>query len=125
MATSTEVDWSVGHTIYVRMSVKADLLNNDVGSSPTLAMEAIILPKGETLEDFPEQTRAVLNSGGCRSFLLWSTGASWYAPSSRSGLITTPGIYDKGGNENLSDGIVRWHQATYLDLTRRGSYVEA
>ena len=125
LSSLIDIDWDAGNTIYGRFSIKADPKTNNIDGTLTVALEALILPRGEVIEDYPEQHRNVLNSGSCRSFLLWNSEASWYAPSSRSGLVTTPGIYDKGGNSCLSDSVIRWHQASYLDVTRRGRYCEA
>lgn len=118
----TVITWSEGNPIYTRFKVQGDNKSNDPGSTLTLILEAMPLKKGQTLEGQKAHHKAILTSGCSRSLLLWSKPIFWHAPSSRTGLATTPGIYNKGGGGTISDGIVRWHLYTILTLTRRGSH---
>ena len=97
----------------------------DATSQPSLALEGLVLKGGPRLDSLPPETRRILASGSCQTFLLWKTSASWYMPCSRAGMVTTPGIcvVDSEVFPAPSPHLVRWHVQHVLDQCRRGCYV--
>ena len=54
---------------------------------------------------------------------MWSAEASWYAPSSRSSISTTPGIYIKEKNDRKPNDLdIRLYLDYGKEQSRRGKY---
>ena len=88
-----------------------------------LQLEAIVLERGKELEKLPAEFSSVLNGGVTLTFLLFSVEACWHAPSTRTCLFSTPGIFvrDPDSAPPLYDPVVRCFAYHVLDLARRGA----
>ena len=118
-----EVPWKDGNHIYIRFSLKAQSASNGPAKA-TLELEAIVLK--DAIDTLPAETRAVLQGGASRTFLLWSCDVAWNAPVSRALLCTSPGLYRKSpaNDPYPTDAVIRCHMYNALDLSRRGSHTD-
>ena len=78
------------------------------------------------MDTLKPDARNVLTGGACKTFCLWSQEANWYAPSERSQLVTTPGIYVKESKGEpqppVNEILLRYTIDWIKELTRRGAY---
>ena len=117
-----EHNWKEADAIMTRWAVKPSEESNS-SSSCTLVLEAAPLGKA-SLDELPREAKQIMLGGACKSFMVWSTAASWFMPSARTHMGTTPGLYIKNKNVDPkpSDTMIRWYMQHILDLARRGSY---
>ena len=119
------IDWESGAIIETRWKISPCAETNGPGKVK-LILEAIVLERGQELERLPPEARSVFHGGAAMTFLLFSTELAWYAPSKRSGLFTTPGLYvrDAETSPALSDPVVRLFAYHAPDLARQGGHTD-
>ena len=113
-------DWKEACPIMTRWAVKADPASSD---SKKLCLVLEGMPCGNVdLEKLDQGAKKVVHGGTTRTFLLWSTEASWYAPSSK--LCTNPGVFIEDKRDPpLTDPFIRLHVQWAMEMSRRRQYV--
>ena len=122
ISTSIPVNFKEMSAIFTRWAVKADPESNTEGSL-CLVLEG--LPCGKMdINKISKEGQEVIHGGGAKVFMLWSEQVSWFSPSPRRQLCTSPGLFvkDKKVSKRITDPIVRWYIGYALDMSRRGDY---
>ena len=95
-------------------------------ASPSIVLEAAILPKGLTYASIPTPSKMKMNKSSSSAIKLLEIHAEWYTPLPTLFLHTRPGInYISPNITAVVDFVVRWSMAWIDQEGRKGSTISS